>query len=113
MGLTSLVGIVVNDAIILVDFANQLVREGKEMVSALKEAGQVRFISIILTSATTIVGLLPLTLRGGTLWAPMGLAIIGGLFSSTALTLIVVPVLFKLFSREAPVTGPPTRDKGD
>jgi multidrug efflux pump subunit AcrB len=102
VGLTSLVGIVVNDAIILVDFANQLVREGKETVSALKEAGQVRFISIILTSATTIAGLLPLTLRGGTLWAPMGLAIIGGLFSSTALTLIVVPVLFKLFSRVAP-----------
>ncbi len=99
VGLTSLVGIVVNDAIILVDYTNQLIRDGKEMTAALKEAGQVRFISIILTSATTIGGLLPLTLRGGTLWAPMGLTIIGGLFTSTVLTLVVVPVLFKVFSR--------------
>jgi multidrug efflux pump subunit AcrB len=112
VGLTSLVGIVVNDAIILVDFANQLIREGKGMVSALKEAGQVRFISIILTSATTIVGLLPLTLRGGTLWAPMGLSIIGGLFTSTALTLIVVPVLFKLFSPSFPGAGKPEENTG-
>jgi len=110
VGLTSLVGIVVNDAIILVDFANQLIREGKEMTGALVEAGQVRFISIILTSATTIVGLLPLTLRGGTLWAPMGLAVIGGLFTSTALTLIVVPVLFKLFSPVSAAQETPARD---
>ncbi len=103
VGLTSLVGIVVNDAIILVDFANQLVREGKDMIAAIKEAARLRFISIILTSATTIAGLLPLTLRGGTLWAPMGLTIIGGLFTSTALTLVVVPVLYKLFFR-APVS---------
>jgi multidrug efflux pump subunit AcrB len=101
VGLTSLVGIVVNDAIILVDYANQLIRKGKDMMSALKEAGEVRFISIILTSATTIAGLLPLTLRGGTLWAPMGLTIIGGLFTSTVLTLLVVPVLYKLFSSPA------------
>ncbi len=104
VGLTSLVGIVVNDAIILVDFANQLVREGKGLMAAIKEAARLRFISIILTSATTIAGLLPLTLRGGTLWAPMGLTIIGGLFTSTALTLIVVPVLYKLFFR-SPVGG--------
>ncbi len=99
VGLTSLVGIVVNDAIILVDYTNQLIRKGDEMLSAIEEAAQVRFISIILTSATTIGGLLPLTLRGGTLWAPMGLTIIGGLFTSTVLTLIVVPVLYKVFSR--------------
>ena len=98
VGLTSLVGIVVNDAIILVDYTNQLVREGKDLISALKEAGEIRFISIILTSFTTIGGLLPLTLRGGSLWAPMGWTIIGGLFTSTALTLIVVPVLYKIFA---------------
>jgi multidrug efflux pump subunit AcrB len=99
VGLTSLVGIVVNDAIILVDYTNQLIREGKEMTSAIKEAGEVRFMSIILTSATTIGGLLPLTLRGGTLWAPMGLTIMGGLLTSTVLTLVIVPVLYKTFSR--------------
>jgi multidrug efflux pump subunit AcrB len=100
IGLTSLVGIVVNNSIILVDYTNQLRREGKDIVSALKEAGETRFIPIILTTATTVGGLLPLTLGGGTLWAPMGWTIIGGLIVSTVLTLLVVPVLYKLFSKE-------------
>ena len=98
VGLTSLVGIVVNNAIILVDYTNKLQAEGKELVSALQEAGETRFRPIIFTTATTIGGLLPLTLRGGTLWAPMGWTIIGGLAVSTALTLIVVPVLYKIFT---------------
>jgi multidrug efflux pump subunit AcrB len=98
VGLTSLVGIVVNNAIILVDYTNQLRAEGKELVIALKEAGETRFRPIIFTTATTIGGLLPLTLRGGTLWAPMGWTIIGGLAVSTVLTLVVVPVLYKMFS---------------
>lgn len=98
VGLTSLVGIVVNNAIILVDYTNKLRAEGKELVSALKEAGETRFRPIIFTTATTICGLLPLTLRGGTMWAPMGWTIIGGLATSTVLTLIVVPVLYKLFT---------------
>lgn len=101
IGLTSLVGIVVNNSIILVDYTNQLRSEGKDIVSALKEAGETRFIPIILTTATTVGGLLPLTLGGGTLWAPMGWTIIGGLIVSTVLTLLVVPVLYKLFSRES------------
>jgi multidrug efflux pump subunit AcrB len=101
IGLTSLVGIVVNNSIILVDYTNQLRKEGKDIVSALKEAGETRFIPIILTTATTVGGLLPLTLGGGTLWAPMGWTIIGGLIVSTVLTLLVVPVLYKLFSRES------------
>ena len=100
VGLTSLVGIVVNNSIILVDYTNQLRREGIKLLEAVKEASQVRFIPIILTTATTIGGLLPLTLRGGTLWAPMGWTIIGGLLASTILTLVIVPVLYKLFTRE-------------
>jgi multidrug efflux pump subunit AcrB len=98
VGLTSLIGIVVNDSIILIDFANQARREGKEKLEAVKEAGVVRFIPIILTTLTTVGGLLPLTLRGGTLWAPMGWTIIGGLLVSTFLILFIVPVLYMVYS---------------
>ena len=76
IGLTSLVGIVVNNSIILVDYTNQLRASGKSVVDALKEAGETRFIPIVLTTATTVGGLLPLTLIGGTLMAPMGWTII-------------------------------------
>jgi len=99
VGLTSLVGIVVNNSILLVDYTNQLRGEGKEIIEALKESGETRFIPIVLTTATTIGGLLPLTLGGGTLWAPMGWTIIGGLLVSTVLTLMVVPVLYKMLAR--------------
>jgi len=98
IGLTSLVGIVINNSIILVDYTNQLRAKGQDIIPALLEAGQTRFTPIILTTATTVGGLLPLTLAGGTLWAPMGWTIIGGLIVSTLLTLILVPVLYKIFS---------------
>lgn len=99
IGLIALVGIVINNSIILVDFANQLVKEGKPVYEAIKFAGETRFTPIILTSLTTIGGLLPLTLQGGSMWAPMGWTIIGGLFASTFLTLIMVPVLYAGLSR--------------
>ncbi len=100
IGLTSLIGIVVNDSIILVDFANQARLEGKSKYEALLDAGQVRFVPIILTSLTTIGGLLPLTILGGSLWAPMGWTIIGGLTTSTVLILVIVPVLYKVFAEK-------------
>jgi multidrug efflux pump subunit AcrB len=101
IGLTSLVGIVINNSIILVDYTNQLRRKGTGIIEALKEAGETRFIPILLTTATTVGGLLPLTLAGGTMWAPMGWTIIGGLICSTVLTLLLVPVLYKLLSAKS------------
>ena len=98
IGLLSLIGIVINNSIILVDYTNRLRNDGKSIIEALKIAGEIRFTPIILTTLTTIGGLLPLTLRGGTMWAPMGWTIIGGLLVSTMLTLIIVPVLYNLFS---------------
>lgn len=101
IGLTSLIGIVINNSIILVDFTNHLRKEGKTIKEALQIAGETRFTPIILTTLTTIGGLLPLTLQGGTMWAPMGWTIIGGLLVSTFLTLLVVPVLYSLFVKES------------
>lgn len=103
IGLTSLVGIVVNNSILLVDYANQLRKSGRSISDALQEAGEIRFIPIVLTTGTTIGGLLPLTLQGGTLYGPMGWTIIGGLAVSTFLTLIVVPTLYGLFTSKTAV----------
>jgi multidrug efflux pump subunit AcrB len=98
VGLTSLIGIVVNNSIILVDYTNQLRSDGTSLKEALIQAGETRFVPIVLTTATTIGGLLPLTLGGGSLWAPMGWTIIGGLIASTLLTLIIVPILYQIFT---------------
>lgn len=97
IGFISLAGIVVNNAIILVDYTNQLRKDGMPLVEALKMAGETRFTPILLTTLTTIGGLLPLTLQGGEMWAPLGWTIIGGLMVSTILTLIVIPVLYHAF----------------
>ncbi len=101
IGLTSLVGIVVNNSIILVDYANHLRTAGQSVRDAVQQAGETRFIPIILTTLTTIGGLLPLTLTGSSLWSPLGVVIIGGLVGSTLLTLVVVPVLYALLTPEA------------
>lgn len=112
VGLTSLMGIVINNSIILVVYTNQLRAEGKDVESALKEAGETRFVPIILTTATTICGLLPLTLIGGDVWGAMGWTIIGGLLVSTFLTLIMVPVIYNLAERRT-VNGPAAENSGD
>ncbi len=100
VGLTSLIGIAINNSIVLVDFANERVREGASVREAAREAGEVRFVPIVMTTLTTILGLLPLTLAGGSLWAPMGWTIIGGLLTSTTFVLLLVPVLYQLFTRD-------------
>jgi len=97
VGLTSLVGIVVNNSIILVDYANQLRLSDASVTvrSAIIESAKTRLLPIMLTTLTTIGGLLPLTLSQSSMWSPMGWAIIGGLVVSTLLTLLIVPVLYQ------------------
>jgi len=98
VGLNSLMGIVVNNSIILVDYANQLRNQGATVTEAIHQSSSTRLIPIVLTTLTTVGGLLPLTIQGGVMWAPLGWTIIGGLAVSTVLTLILVPVLYKLFT---------------
>ncbi|MFV1985752.1 MAG: efflux RND transporter permease subunit, partial [Gemmatimonadota bacterium] len=99
IGLVILIGIVVNDAIIKVDFINQRRKAGLGKREAILEAGRLRLRPIIMTTITTVVGLLPLALgigAGADLRAPLAVAVIGGLVSATFLTLIVVPVVYSV-----------------
>ena len=103
VGLISLIGIVVNNSIILVDYINQLVEEGQmTLQEAIITGSKRRFKPIVLTSITTILGLVPLTMQRTNQWSPLTITIIGGMISSTVLALVVVPVLYKWF------TKPPT-----
>ncbi len=99
IGMVILVGIVVNDAIVKVDFINQMRRQGLVLRQAILEAGRVRLRPIVMTTVTTVLGLMPMALglgRGSDLRAPLAVAVIGGLLSATALTLVVVPVAYDL-----------------
>ncbi|NBC25757.1 MAG: AcrB/AcrD/AcrF family protein [Bacteroidetes bacterium] len=100
VGFISLSGIVVNNSIIFVDYANMLRKEGRTVKQALIETGKIRFAPILITTTTTIVGLMPLTFSATSLWSPLGWTIIGGMISSSLLTLLVVPVLYQWFSRK-------------
>ncbi len=100
VGFISLIGIVVNNSIILVDYTNQLIAEGKAKLEAIKIAAERRFIPIVLTTATTILGLVPLTFSASNLWSPLGWTLIGGLISSMLLTLLIVPVLYNWFTKK-------------
>jgi len=90
-------GLVTKNAILLVDFANRARRGGATLHDAMLQAGQVRLRPILMTTAAMIGGMLPLAMgvgEGGEQQAPMGRAIIGGVITSTLLTLVVVPVLY-------------------
>jgi multidrug efflux pump subunit AcrB len=98
IGLIALIGIEVKNSILLVDYTDQLRRKGMSLDDAIQEAGETRFIPIILTTLTAIGGLLPLVLENNPLYSPLALVIIGGLISSTLLTRVVTPVLYKLLA---------------
>jgi multidrug efflux pump subunit AcrB len=105
IGMIALVGIEIKNSILLVDFTNRLRAQGMPLDQAIQEAGEVRFLPILLTSATAIGGLLPLALQGSGLYSPLAIVIIGGLISSTLLARLVTPVMYKLLPPQAASTG--------
>ncbi len=96
IGFIALVGIEIKNSILLVDFTNQLRAEGMSIDDAVEKAGEIRFLPILLTSATAIGGLLPLAVQQVGMYSPMAWVIIGGLISSTILARLVTPVMYKL-----------------
>ena len=96
VGLIALAGIEIKNTILLVDFTNQLREEGKPLDIAIREAGEIRFLPIILTSLTAIGGLIPIALSTNPLISPLAIVLIGGLISSTLLSRIFTPVIYKL-----------------
>jgi multidrug efflux pump subunit AcrB len=96
IGLIALAGIEVKNTILLVDFTNQLRQQGKDLDTAIREAGEIRFLPIVLTSLTAIGGLIPIAISTNPLIAPLAIVLIGGLISSTLLSRIVTPVVYKL-----------------
>jgi HAE1 family hydrophobic/amphiphilic exporter-1 len=97
IGVIMLAGIVVNNSIVLVDYINQLRAQGYSVREALVEGGKTRLRPILMTALTTILALTPLALglgSGGESWSPMARSVIGGLAASTALTLLVIPVIY-------------------
>ncbi len=103
IGLVMLMGLVTKNAILLVDFANQARKAGATVAEALLQAGMIRMRPIVMTTMAMVFGMLPLALAfndGGEIQAPMGRAIIGGVITSTILTLVVVPVLYSYLVRD-------------
>lgn len=103
IGIIMLAGIAVNNSILLVDAANRLKAEGYTLTEAIKGAAQQRIRPIIMTSLTTILALLPMCFgfgEGASLRSPMALAVIGGLFTSTLMTLVVIPCVYYIFDKK-------------
>ncbi|MEK7728011.1 MAG: efflux RND transporter permease subunit, partial [candidate division KSB1 bacterium] len=102
IGMILLAGVVVNNAIVLIDYVNTLRREGMEKIEALVKGGSTRLRPILITTGTTVLGLLPMALgfgEGSEIRTPMAITVIAGLISSTMLTLIVIPVMYAMMDR--------------
>jgi multidrug efflux pump subunit AcrB len=99
IGIIALIGIEIKNSILLVDFTEQLRREGVPLMEAIERAGEVRFLPVLLTSLTAIGGLIPLALEQSGLYSPLAIAIIGGLVTSTFLSRIATPVMYYLTAR--------------
>jgi multidrug efflux pump subunit AcrB len=116
MGIVMMVGIVVSDSILIVQFVRQLQQDGEDLYTAIITAGRVRLRPILMTSLATLIGLLPMAMKLGTgseAYAPLARAIIGGLAFSAAFTLFVVPTACLLADRRRKSTPPPAADAAD
>jgi hydrophobic/amphiphilic exporter-1 (mainly G- bacteria), HAE1 family len=92
-----LIGIVVKNGIVLIDFTNLMRDRGMDLYEAIAVSGKSRLRPVLMTAATTILGMLPLALstgEGAEIWRPMGITVIGGLTFSTIVTMVVVPVMY-------------------
>ncbi len=114
IGFIALIGIEIKNSILLVDFTSQLRERGVALREAIEQAGEVRFLPVLLTSITAIGGLMPLALFGGSLYGPLAIVLIGGLISSTLLSRIVTPAMYLLVVRgdEAKKSAPPSNEQG-
>jgi hydrophobic/amphiphilic exporter-1 (mainly G- bacteria), HAE1 family len=102
LGAVLLIGIVVKNGIVLVDFTNLMRDRGMELYEAIAVSGKSRLRPVLMTAATTILGMLPLALstgEGSEIWRPMGITVIGGLVFSTIVTMVIVPVMYGIMSK--------------
>ncbi len=102
LGAVLLIGIVVKNGIVLIDYINLMRDRGHALNEAIAMSGRLRLRPVLMTAMTTMMAMLPLALsrgEGSEIWSPMGITLIGGLFFSTAVTLILVPVVYGIFSR--------------
>jgi multidrug efflux pump subunit AcrB len=120
IGFILLVGLVTKNSILLVEFANQEMERGKSAIDAMREAGRTRLRPILMTSLATIAGILPIAIgfgAGAESRRPMGVVVVGGMISSTVLTLLIIPVVYTLLAdagrlfRRQPVVAPATQPK--
>jgi multidrug efflux pump subunit AcrB len=110
IGFIALIGIEIKNSILLVDFTNQLRAQGVALDEAIEQAGEIRFLPIVLTTLTALGGLLPLAIQGSSLYSPLAIVIMGGLISSTLLARLVTPVMYKLLAPSVEVKASPGGD---
>jgi multidrug efflux pump subunit AcrB len=108
VGFVALIGIEIKNSILLVDFTNQLRARGVPLREAIEQAGEVRFLPVVLTTFTALGALVPLAVQGAGLYSPLAIVIIGGLLSSLLLSRVVTPVLYSLMPPPGPEETPAT-----
>ena len=107
IGFVALIGIEIKNSILLVDFTNQLRAQGVPLKEAIEQAGEIRFLPVVLTTLTAIGALLPVAVEGSAMFAPIAFVIIGGLISSLLLSRLVTPVMYSLIPPPGPTEGAP------